>query len=119
MQPIDMSAKDWYPQAMISVVQKREVVIHVSGVSAAILRTHLAAIGEKSTKAGWRNIFNMLRFRKFHRTFYSALAIGLGVEIENDDGRLVIRMNDGVGHQPPQNGVLVIQTARAAKRSAS
>ena len=120
MRLISMADKDWYAEAMTALVGERELTIQVRGATAAGLRKHLATMSEQSRRAGWLNIFYMLRYRRFHRVFYSALALGLGVEMEDaENGQLLVRLNEKVGQQPPRPGVALIHTARRPEPASS
>ena len=120
MRFISMADKDWYAEAMTALVGERELTIQVRGATAAGLRKHLATMSEQSRRAGWLNIFYMLRYRRFHRVFYSALALGLGVEMEDtENGQLLVRLNEKVGQQPSRPGVALIHTARRPQPASS
>jgi hypothetical protein len=113
MQRIAMNEKDWYAKAMVALAANRELVIAVDGSAASRLRRHLTAMSERGQGAGYWNILNMLRYRRFHRVFFSALAFGLGVSIEDtQEGKLLILMNQRVGNEEPSPRVLVVQRAR-------
>jgi hypothetical protein len=118
MKPVSTEEKGWYAHAMSTLVANRELVILITGTAAPALRKHLATLSEEGQGAGYRTLFYMLRYRKVHRLFFSALAIGLGVAMEETaHGELLLRMNERIGHHGPCAGVFVVRKARTSERA--
>lgn len=113
MNQIAMGAGDWYQRASFALGNEEDLVLLVRGKAAIRLRQHLDVARKKDNTGSWWNIFVMLRYRAFHRLYFSGLALGLGVAVE-DVGRdgLLIRMNRRIGLEQLAAGVIVVESAR-------
>lgn len=95
-----MGQRGWYYRALAEIRSTRELVLAIEGKPAQVLRAHLPVMVHLKSGFGWRNVVNMVRFGRLHRLYFSALALGLGVTMEGDDKRLILRMDDAL-----RNGV--------------
>lgn len=110
---IEMGVDDWYERAKSALESEEGLVLLVSGKAATRLRKHLGVARKKDKAGTWFNLFCMARYRDFHRLYFSGVAIGLGVAMEdNGGGDLLIRMNRRIGLEQLAAGVVVVDSAR-------
>src|SRR2546423_10549027 len=112
METVFMSEKGWYIKALSQVRTERAVELVVQGRHARVLTKHLPMMAKPSARFTVRSVFNMVRFGRVHRLYFSALAHGLGVSMEPDGDRLILRMNDRIGGVPAGSTVVVLRAAR-------
>ena len=112
MDTIFMSEKGWYSRALSLIRTERSVKLVVEGRHARVLTKHLPMMAKPGDGFTFRNVFNMARFARLHRLYFSALNHGLGVSMEPDGERLVLRMNDRIRGVPAGPTVVILREAR-------
>jgi hypothetical protein len=119
MPPVPMGQRGWYVNATLELRSEQGLVLEISGASARALRRHLPQMIPYNREFGVWNAFNMVRFRRFHRLFFSAIGLGLGVSMEpaERDG-LVVRMNRTIGYDPVSPDAFIVRKAQGASASA-
>lgn len=118
MRPISMESKGWYAQAVGEMTAKREVVVLVGGRAARELRYDLTMVGEGHQRGGAVSLWHIIRYRVFYRLVARALALGLGVSMEDtQEGQLLVKMNSRIGCERLSAGVFVVYKARCSENT--
>ena len=111
-----MGRRRWYPEAMNAIERRRELTLIIGNGHALKLYSHLIATSGPGRGAGYRNLFYIVRYRRFHRLLFSATALGLGVSLElTQEGELWVRMNENVGHESSPEGIFIWKDARGPR----
>lgn len=118
MLPISIDDKGWYARAVAELTAKREVDILILGKAARALRYDLKMAGDGSQRGGWLNLWFMLRHGRFYRLVARALALGLGVSMEDtQEKQLLVKVNSRIGCERLSAGVFVVYKARCSENT--